>query len=114
MDIINLSIQDFLVVCSEWKDAMKDDDKWDKIQNDFDTNPLVCPVHSYAKFHGLCKRATGGTSKCPICGHYMCPSCNSHKVDILSRITGYMQIVSGWNTAKKQEFEDRTRHDLDG
>jgi len=42
----------------------------------------------------------------------VCPLCNSTKVDHLSRITGYVQPVSGWNAAKKQEFKDRRRYDL--
>jgi len=33
-------------------------------------------------------------------------------VDAISRVTGYMQVISGWNAAKKQEFEDRTRYKL--
>jgi len=42
----------------------------------------------------------------------MCPECMNHAADIMSRVTGYLQIVSGWNAAKKQEFEDRKRHRL--
>lgn len=42
----------------------------------------------------------------------VCPLCNSTKVDHLSRITGYVQPVSGWNAAKKQEFKDRRRYGL--
>jgi len=28
----------------------------------------------------------------------------------MSRVTGYMQAVSGWNEAKKQELKDRKRY----
>ncbi|MCK4458686.1 MAG: hypothetical protein KAU52_03060 [Methanosarcinales archaeon] len=31
-------------------------------------------------------------------------------VEQLSRVTGYLQAVSGWNAAKKQELEDRKRY----
>lgn len=39
-----------------------------------------------------------------------CPNCESSEVDHISRITGYLQAVSGWNNAKKQELKDRTRY----
>lgn len=77
-------------------------------------NPLDCPVHKWIKLTcGVCSGDTIPlTAKCPICGSYECPDCHSHMVNVLSRVTGYMQIVSGWNVAKKQEFEDRTRYQM--
>ena len=39
-----------------------------------------------------------------------CPSCGSDDVDHISRITGYLQAVSGWNSAKRQELKDRKRY----
>ncbi len=39
-----------------------------------------------------------------------CPSCGSSDVDHISRITGYLQAVSGWNSAKRQELKDRKRY----
>jgi len=39
-----------------------------------------------------------------------CPACNSQELDHISRITGYLQAVSGWNTAKKQELKDRKKY----
>ena len=39
-----------------------------------------------------------------------CPNCESSEVDHISRITGYLQAVSGWNNAKKQELKDRKRY----
>lgn len=39
-----------------------------------------------------------------------CPTCESSDVDHISRITGYLQAVSGWNNAKKQELKDRKRY----
>ncbi len=41
-----------------------------------------------------------------------CPVCNSEHVDMMTRVTGYCQAVSGFNAAKKQEVQDRYRHDL--
>lgn len=38
-----------------------------------------------------------------------CPKCKSYNIDHLSRITGYLQSVSGWNAGKKQELLDRNR-----
>jgi anaerobic ribonucleoside-triphosphate reductase len=39
-----------------------------------------------------------------------CPACYSQELDHISRITGYLQAVSGWNTAKKQELKDRKKY----
>jgi anaerobic ribonucleoside-triphosphate reductase len=39
-----------------------------------------------------------------------CPNCSSRELDHISRITGYLQAVSGWNSAKKQELKDRKRY----
>ncbi len=44
----------------------------------------------------------GRVKKCPVCG--------SSEVDVITRVTGYCQAVSGFNRAKKQEVEDRYRH----
>ena len=38
-----------------------------------------------------------------------CTACGSENVDHVSRITGYLSAVSGWNAAKKQELKDRNR-----
>lgn len=39
-----------------------------------------------------------------------CPACDSADVEHISRITGYLQAVSGWNSAKRQELKDRKRY----
>jgi ribonucleoside-triphosphate reductase len=41
-----------------------------------------------------------------------CSKCGTENVEHYSRITGYVQAVSGWNAAKKQELEDRKRYVL--
>ncbi|HID19815.1 MAG TPA: anaerobic ribonucleoside-triphosphate reductase, partial [Methanophagales archaeon] len=39
-----------------------------------------------------------------------CEKCESKNLDYISRITGYLQAVSGWNEGKKQELLDRMRY----
>jgi anaerobic ribonucleoside-triphosphate reductase len=39
-----------------------------------------------------------------------CPNCKSENVEHLSRVTGYIQAVGGWNEGKKQELKDRKRY----
>jgi anaerobic ribonucleoside-triphosphate reductase len=39
-----------------------------------------------------------------------CPNCESENVEHLSRVTGYIQAVDGWNNGKKQELKDRRRY----
>ena len=46
---------------------------------------------------------------CDICGKPMCPICKCHDVSQHSRITGYIQEVSGFNAGKAQELKDRHR-----
>lgn len=53
-----------------------------------------------------------GIAYCPDCGAAMCPICGSHDVAQISRITGYLQEVSGWNRGKRQELKDRTRYQV--
>jgi anaerobic ribonucleoside-triphosphate reductase len=50
-----------------------------------------------------CSQVSGGLED-------KCPSCGSDDVDHISRITGYLQAVSGWNSAKRQELKDRKRY----
>lgn len=51
-----------------------------------------------------------GIAYCPICGNGMCPECGCHDVAQISRVTGYLQEVSGWNMGKQQELKDRKRY----
>ena len=50
---------------------------------------------------------------CPICGEPMCPECGCHDVSQISRVTGYLASVEGWNNAKKQELKDRVRYTVE-
>lgn len=53
---------------------------------------------------------------CTDCAHVTmglmeeCEKCDSKNLDYISRITGYLQAVSGWNEGKKQELKDRMRY----
>lgn len=38
-----------------------------------------------------------------------CEKCGSANLDYISRITGYLSNVSGWNAGKRQELKDRLR-----
>lgn len=49
---------------------------------------------------------------CPLCGEAMCPACGSHDVAQLTRITGYINDVAGFNNGKRQEVKDRVRNNI--
>lgn len=53
-----------------------------------------------------------GIRYCEKCGAAICPDCGSHDVAQISRVTGYMQEVRGWNASKQQELKDRHRVDV--
>jgi hypothetical protein len=70
-----------------------------------DAMKRLCPLD-----HCHCSHEVmGGITYCPICGEAACPECGSHDVLQISRVTGYMQDVSGWNSGKIQELRDRHR-----
>ncbi|RZN35905.1 MAG: anaerobic ribonucleoside-triphosphate reductase, partial [Methanophagales archaeon ANME-1-THS] len=52
-----------------------------------------------------CSHVTMGLSEA-------CEKCGSKTIDYISRITGYLQAVSGWNEGKKQELIDRMRYSV--
>jgi hypothetical protein len=81
-----------------------------------ESTELLCKVDGYSlalKINGHdCRHGTliSGTDLCPVCRMPMCPECFNHTVISLSRVTGYMSDISGWNEAKKQELSDRKRY----
>jgi hypothetical protein len=88
------------------------------ILRDLDLEGGKCPsCNSAFNLKEMCRRdhpdcehtVVDNLAYCPDCGEAMCPLCESHDVEIVSRITGYMSSVEGWNMAKKQELKDRTR-----
>lgn len=82
-------------------------------QNDAECLCKVDVYSVYLKLQGV-KCRTGeiiaGTELCPICEKTICPTCYNHSVISLSRVTGYVSDVIGWNNAKKQELKDRQRY----
>lgn len=52
-----------------------------------------------------------GIRYCEVCGEAVCP-CGSHDVSQISRVTGYLQEIGGFNAGKKQEVRDRTRYNV--
>ncbi len=65
----------------------------------------MCPLD-----HNDCGHTVlDGIAYCPECGAPVCPTCGCHDVAQISRVTGYLQEVSGWNAGKQQELKDRHR-----
>jgi hypothetical protein len=69
---------------------------------------ILCPLDHNKCMHEIIP----GIEYCPICGAAICPRCGCHDVVQISRVTGYLQDVSGWNAGKQQELKDRVRYDL--
>ena len=69
---------------------------------------IMCPLDTCDCSHEI----TGTIDYCPICGEAICPTCGSHDVVQISRVTGYLQDVSGWNAGKQQELKDRQRYTI--
>lgn len=71
-----------------------------------------CEVHKKALEKPTCMATVPGLAYCEVCGEAMCPVCGRHHVTQLSRVTGYVGAVGGFNEGKKQEVRDRKRHDF--
>ena len=67
---------------------------------------ILCPLDHCHCAHEI----VTGIEYCPLCGAAVCPECGSHDVVQISRVTGYLQDVSGWNAGKQQELKDRVRY----
>ena len=80
---------------------------------------IVCPecfqtLTETCSLDHICKCSddiTGGMQECVACGKPTC-KCGCHDVMVISRITGYLAELDGWNPGKKQEFKDRVRYDI--
>jgi hypothetical protein len=71
---------------------------------------VMCPLDHCHCTHSI----VGGIEYCPLCGDPVCPGgCLSHDIFQLSRVTGYLQDVSGWNAGKQQELKDRHKVDIE-
>jgi anaerobic ribonucleoside-triphosphate reductase len=67
---------------------------------------VMCPLDNAECSHDI----SAGVEYCPLCGESVCPICGSHDVVQISRVTGYLQDVTGWNAGKQQELKDRQRY----
>ncbi len=67
---------------------------------------IMCPLDTCNCTHEISSKV----EYCPLCGEPVCPECGSHDVVQISRVTGYLQDVSGWNAGKQQELKDRQRY----
>jgi len=104
-ELMNLSRKQFIDRCLQWSKefgAMVIED------------PLKCPLHLWVVYNKVkCSREmVPNTEICPICDHACCPDCMNHKVEQLSRVTGYLSTVSQWGASKAQEFKDRQRFNI--
>jgi hypothetical protein len=68
-----------------------------------------CPTCDH--LHTCGQTIIEGLAYCPDCGGAVCPLCGSSDVEQISRVTGYLNAISGMNEAKQQEIKDRTRYD---
>ncbi len=104
-----VSIGDFMYKCNVCKLAIPDEL----------TNNNMCPECGEPVLK-MCENdkidcncgVVAGLKVCEICGEFICPECGSHDVNAVSRVTGYLQDVSGWNTAKKTELINRHRYEV--
>lgn len=107
IDLLSLSKRKFIELNLQW---IKEENDGKQMKVKAHKCPLAIWVaHNDAKCH---REMVPTTTVCPLCGNPMCPDCGNHVVEIISRVTGYLSTVSGWNEAKQQEFEDRNRYDI--
>ena len=69
---------------------------------------IMCPLDHCSCGHAL----TGTLGYCPLCGEPVCPECLCHDVVQVSRVTGYLAEVGGFNRGKRAELLDRHRYDI--
>lgn len=69
---------------------------------------VMCPLDHCHCSHHIIERI----DYCPLCGKAVCPECGTHDVTQVSRVTGYLADVAGWNAGKQQELKDRVRYTI--
>jgi len=83
---------------------------------------LPCPECGYEKPTAMCHKDHVCTCLnpisekirfCEVCGSAICP-CGCHDVEVHTRITGYINALSGFNAGKAQEVKDRVRNNIVG
>ena len=106
-ELMALSKSQFIERCLEWNRVFNDGELM-KVED-----PSKCPVHIWVAHNdAFCMHdVVANTAVCPVCGLPCCPDCHSHHVTQISRVTGYLSDVSGWNASKLEEFKDRQRVD---
>ncbi|MCZ7393048.1 MAG: anaerobic ribonucleoside-triphosphate reductase [Candidatus Methanoperedens sp.] len=72
---------------------------------------MICSIDKAARTTPACHDVIPGIAFCGICGAATCPVCHRHNVTQLSRVTGYVSAVAGWNEGKRQELKDRKRYE---
>ncbi|NOQ47917.1 MAG: oxidoreductase [Methanococcoides sp.] len=107
-ELFALPKNEFINRCKEWCNEFNDGQPMKTNEDN------SCPVHAWVALNGKkCAHETvANIAQCPICDQPMCPDCMNHNVHQLSRVTGYISNVSGWNAAKRQELKDRVRSDV--
>lgn len=76
------------------------------------TGTPECPNHTLATTRPPCMTTISGIAHCSLCGQPCCPVCGRHTASQLSRVTGYISNVGGWNEGKQQELKDRRHYGL--
>lgn len=105
--ILDMPFHAALVIMKEWVEA----EHGGKLKLEY---PLDCPVQRWVEHNNKAcgKDMVAGITTCPICGAYICGECSNHACIPLSRVTGYIGAVDGWNNSKKQELQDRVKAQL--
>ena len=71
-------------------------------------------IEKMCKLDHICtceREHSEGIIICPSCHEPTCP-CGCHDVVVISRVTGYLSDISGWNEGKRAELIDRNRVNL--
>jgi len=109
LDIMKMPKSEFTERCKKWIETFNDGKTVDLEEGE------LCPIDVYIRSHGGCgKDLLPSITECPFCGEACCPNCLNHNVSQLSRVTGYMSAVDGWNDGKKQELKDRIHTNMSG
>ena len=103
-----LSKEAFIDRCAAWINEFNDGQLMNIAENS------KCPVQVWIEHnHANCgKDLVSNLAYCKVCGEPVCPDCGNHSVAQISRVTGYMSDVSGWNAGKRQELLERERFDV--
>lgn len=104
-EMLELPLNKFIDRCVKWCEEFNDG----KPMKTDEEN--ICPVQYWVVHNQKnCSKGTvANIEHCPVCDQPVCPDCMNHNVHQLSRVTGYLSNVGGWNSGKRQELKDRNR-----